>query len=126
MEDVTESILTEVEADCFWCLTKLLENLQDSYTFSQPGIRRQVTKLQDLINRIDCKFIYKTLIFFKASLYEHLQKENVDFMQFAFRWMNCLLTREISGPNIIRMWDTYLVIIINDINSLKKMGFLYF
>lgn len=31
-------------------------------------------------------------------------------MQFAFRWMNCLLMREISVQNTIRMWDTYLVI----------------
>ena len=30
-------------------------------------------------------------------------------MQFAFRWMNCLLMREISVQNTIRMWDTYLV-----------------
>jgi hypothetical protein len=30
-------------------------------------------------------------------------------MQFAFRWMNCLLMREISVRNTIRMWDTYLV-----------------
>ena len=30
-------------------------------------------------------------------------------MQFAFRWMNCLLMREMSVRNIIRMWDTYLV-----------------
>ena len=35
--------------------------------------------------------------------------ENVEFMQFAFRWMNCLLMREISVQNTIRMWDTYLV-----------------
>jgi hypothetical protein len=30
-------------------------------------------------------------------------------MQFAFRWMNCLLMRELSVQNTIRMWDTYLV-----------------
>lgn len=30
-------------------------------------------------------------------------------MQFAFRWMNCLLMREISVKCTIRMWDTYLV-----------------
>lgn len=30
-------------------------------------------------------------------------------MQFAFRWVNCLLMREMSVTNIIRMWDTYLV-----------------
>ena len=44
-----------------------------------------------------------------ASLFSHLQSENVEFMQFAFRWMNCLLMREISVKNTIRMWDTYLV-----------------
>lgn len=30
-------------------------------------------------------------------------------MQFAFRWMNCLLMREISMKCTVRMWDTYLV-----------------
>ena len=31
----------------------------------------------------------------------------MDFIQFAFRWMNCLLMREVSLKNTIRMWDTY-------------------
>ena len=44
-----------------------------------------------------------------APLYSHLEVQNVEFMQFAFRWMNCLLMREISVQNTIRMWDTYLV-----------------
>ena len=30
-------------------------------------------------------------------------------MQFAFRWMNCLLMREMNMRCTIRMWDTYLV-----------------
>ena len=44
-----------------------------------------------------------------APLFAHLESQNVEFMQFAFRWMNCLLMREISVQNTIRMWDTYLV-----------------
>lgn len=44
-----------------------------------------------------------------AALAAHLDSEGVEFMQFAFRWMNCLLMREISVKNTIRMWDTYLV-----------------
>ena len=44
-----------------------------------------------------------------APLSAHLESQNVEFMQFAFRWMNCLLMREISVQNTIRMWDTYLV-----------------
>ena len=44
-----------------------------------------------------------------APLAMHLESQSVEFMQFAFRWMNCLLMREISVENTIRMWDTYLV-----------------
>ena len=29
-------------------------------------------------------------------------------MQFSFRWMNCLLLRELPLPAILRLWDTYL------------------
>lgn len=97
VECLTEEIMEVVEADSYWCLTKLLEGIQDNYTHAQPGILRQITRLRDLINRID------------APLAIHLARENVEFLQFAFRWMNCLLMREISLNNTIRMWDTYLV-----------------
>lgn len=90
-------VLDAVEADSFWCLTKLLDGIQDNYIFAQPGIQRQVASLRDLITRIDEK------------LAKHLEKEGVEFIQFSFRWMNCLLMREISVKNTIRMWDTYLV-----------------
>lgn len=89
-------VLDAVEADTFWCLTKLLDGIQDNYIHAQPGIIRQVSALKDLINRID------------SSLYNHLEAENVEFIQFSFRWMNCLLMREVSVRNTIRMWDTYL------------------
>ncbi|CAM9433266.1 unnamed protein product, partial [Hapterophycus canaliculatus] len=34
---VDEVLLAEVEADVYWCLTKLLDNIQDHYTAMQPG-----------------------------------------------------------------------------------------
>ena len=42
-------------------------------------------------------------------------------MQFAFRWMNCLLMREISVKNTIRMWDTYLVSAIQGLVALIRL-----
>ena len=90
-------VLDAVEADSFWCLTKLLDGIQDNYIFAQPGIQRQVAELRDLTTRID------------AGLAKHLETEGVEFIQFSFRWMNCLLMREISVKNTIRMWDTYMV-----------------
>ncbi|KAG5920018.1 hypothetical protein E4U42_006335 [Claviceps africana] len=91
-----KSVLDAVEADSFWCLTKLLDGIQDHYIVAQPGIQRQVGALRDLTARID------------STLSKHLEQEGVEFIQFSFRWMNCLLMREISVKNIIRMWDTYL------------------
>ncbi|KAL2809292.1 RabGAP/TBC [Aspergillus granulosus] len=90
------SVLDAVEADSFWCLTKLLDGIQDNYIYAQPGIHRQVRALHDLTARID------------STLAKHLEKEGVEFMQFSFRWMNCLLMREMSVQNTIRMWDTYM------------------
>lgn len=90
------NILDIVEADSFWCLSKLLVNIQENYIFAQPGIHRQVLNLKELINRID------------LPLANHLVSEGVEFMQFSFRWMNCLLMRELQIKHIIRMWDTYL------------------
>ncbi|TPX35712.1 hypothetical protein SmJEL517_g01882 [Synchytrium microbalum] len=95
VEKIPLQTIQNVEADSFWCLTKLLDGIQDNYTFAQPGIQRQITKLKELINRID------------GPLALHLQLQGVEFIQFAFRWMNCLLMRELSIKNIIRMWDTY-------------------
>lgn len=91
------TVLDAVEADTFWCLSKLLDGIQDHYIVAQPGIQRQVAALRDLTARID------------AGLAKHLEAQNVEFIQFSFRWMNCLLMREISVKNTIRMWDTYMV-----------------
>ncbi|KAK7744488.1 GTPase-activating protein [Cytospora paraplurivora] len=90
------AVLDAVEADSFWCLTKLLDGIQDHYIVAQPGIQRQVRALQDLTSRID------------AGLARHFENEHVEFIQFSFRWMNCLLMREVSVKNTIRMWDTYM------------------
>ena len=93
---VAPATLAEVEADTFWCLSKLIDSIQDHYTFAQPGIQRMVFKLKELTARIDGK------------LHAHLMEQNLHFIQFAFRWMNCLLMRELSIDLILRLWDTYL------------------
>ncbi|ORY77223.1 rab-GTPase-TBC domain-domain-containing protein [Leucosporidium creatinivorum] len=90
------SVLEALEADSFWCLSKLLDGIQDNYIFAQPGIQRQVKRMRELCERVD------------APLAHHLEDHSVEFIQFAFRWMNCLLMREMSVKCIVRMWDTYL------------------
>ena len=94
---VSDESLQIIEADSYWCLTKLLDDIQDHYTFAQPGLQRMVQRMEELVHRCD------------AELFEHIvERENVQFVQFSFRWMNCLLMRELPLNGIVRIWDTYL------------------
>lgn len=85
-----------IEADTFWCMSKLLDGIQDNYTFAQPGIQLKINQLKELIQRID------------KSLNNHLVSHQVEYLQFAFRWMNNLLMRELPLKGTIRLWDTYM------------------
>ncbi|KAL0818575.1 hypothetical protein ABMA28_009013 [Loxostege sticticalis] len=96
LDKLTEEQRDIIEADSFWCLSKFLDSIQDNYIFAQLGIQYKVNQLKELIRRID------------KPLHEHLQNHGVDYLQFSFRWMNNLLTREIPLPCTIRLWDTYL------------------
>ncbi|MBN3304647.1 TB22B protein, partial [Amia calva] len=84
-----------IEADSFWCMSKLLDGIQDNYTFAQPGIQIKVKALEELVSRID------------EDIHNHFQKYEVEYLQFAFRWMNNLLMRELPLRCTIRLWDTY-------------------
>jgi hypothetical protein len=47
-----------VEADSFWCVSALLDTIQDNYTFAQPGIQRKVLQLRHLVSRVDSKCFF--------------------------------------------------------------------
>uniref|UniRef100_A0A1I8BHI3 TBC1 domain family member 22B n=1 Tax=Meloidogyne hapla TaxID=6305 RepID=A0A1I8BHI3_MELHA len=47
-----------VEADSFWCVSALLDTIQDNYTFAQPGIQRKVNDLRELISRVERSFTF--------------------------------------------------------------------
>jgi len=85
-----------LESDTFWCFSKLLDSIQDNYLFAQPGIQTKVQVLKDIVTRVNNK------------LHCHLQSQQVEYLQFSFRWMNNLLTREVPLRCTIRLWDTYL------------------
>ena len=96
MNHLSQERLDELEADVYWCLTNLLSGIQDHYTSDQPGVQRMVMRLEELVQRID------------ADLCLHLSEMGVQFLQFSFRWMNCLLLREFELPCVVRLWDTYI------------------
>ncbi|XP_038667334.1 TBC1 domain family member 22A isoform X4 [Scyliorhinus canicula] len=95
VSSLPDEVLQNIEADSFWCMSKLLDGIQDNYTFAQPGIQKKVKALQELVSRID------------EQVHKHLKQSEVEYLQFAFRWMNNLLMRELPLRCTIRLWDTY-------------------
>ncbi|XP_021565185.1 TBC1 domain family member 22A-like [Carlito syrichta] len=55
VSSVPAEVLHNIEADTYWCMSKLLDGIQDNYTFAQPGIQMKVKMLQELVSRIDGK-----------------------------------------------------------------------
>merc|ERR1711904_129887 len=96
VDSIEDQVLETIEADVYWCLSKMLSDIQDHYTSGQPGIQQMVLKLEEIVRRID------------EPLHAHLRAQGLDFLQFSFRWMNCLLLREFPLPCVIRLWDTYI------------------
>ncbi|NXA51373.1 TB22A protein, partial [Nothocercus julius] len=95
VSSLPEEVLQNIEADSYWCMSKLLDGIQDNYTFAQPGIQKKVKMLEELVRRID------------EQVHRHLDEHEVKYLQFAFRWMNNLLMREVPLRCTIRLWDTY-------------------
>lgn len=96
MEDLPGEVLVQVEADVFWCLSKLVDDVQDNYTEMQPGVHKIINKMKKLVEQAD------------AGILAHLDALDINFMDFAYRWVSCYLTREFDLFQIIRLWDTYL------------------
>ncbi len=87
--------LLSAEADVFWCLSKLIDDIQDNYTDLQPGVHKIINKMKKLIEQSD------------SEAFAHLDNLEINFMDFAYRWVSCYLTREFSIYQIVRLWDTY-------------------
>lgn len=46
---LSEGGFLEVEADVFWCLTKLVSDIQDNYTEMQPGVHKMLNKMKAIV-----------------------------------------------------------------------------
>lgn len=46
---LSDEILQDIEADTYWCLCKILENIQDYYINNQPGVSDAFAKIKELV-----------------------------------------------------------------------------
>lgn len=94
LDAMPEGALQDVEADCFWCLAKVLSEVADYYTEGQPGLQRAAGLLRVLLATAD------------AELLEGLEAEGVDTAAVVVRWLGCLMVRELPIALCLRLWDT--------------------
>lgn len=91
---LSDSVLDDIAADAYYCFSKILDTIHDQYTHGQPGLRRATNQVSGLLRRVD------------SELAKHLDQECMPMLQICFRWLNCLLTRELPLRAIVRLWDT--------------------
>ena len=95
-KSIPENILKEVEADCYWCLCRILNCVLDNYTNSWPGIQKSFGQMREVINRVD------------PDLLAHFEKEGIDLYHMYLKWVTCLLLRQFSVKIGLRLFDTYV------------------
>lgn len=95
LNKISSSEFEELEADSYWCFKKMMDKIQTNYINGQPGLQAMLEKIQEIIKLVD------------KSLLEKINKFDLKFIEFAFRWINCYLMREFNLKLIIRLWDTY-------------------
>ncbi|KAG5475434.1 hypothetical protein LSCM1_03551 [Leishmania martiniquensis] len=98
LAELPESYLTQVEGDTYWCAGRVLSLLQDNFMPGQPGILRNVRRLEALVRAVD------------PSLISFLEGYGLTVMDGCFQWLHCLLARELPLPMLLRLWDCYLAI----------------
>lgn len=53
-QDIDTAVLAQIEADCYWCTSILIDKIQDYFTADRPGLQRQLSALRHLIGACVC------------------------------------------------------------------------
>lgn len=89
--------INEIEAEVYWLTSYLLNTMQDNYTSSHEGITAMMRHLAAVVQAADPPLYHRMV--------DTLQ---LHFEYFSFRWMNCLLLRELTETQSLLLLDAYL------------------
>lgn len=95
-DTLTGEELEEAEADAFWTFSLVVKSIEDNFIAEQPGILRRIARLEEIVREVD------------PMLSQHLARNGNEFIQFSYRWMNCLLMRELPFPLVVKLWDALI------------------
>lgn len=93
---LAEDTLMAIEADSYWCISKMLEYVVRNYTKGFGGQHEAYSQVQELLFKID------------EELYTHLFKEKIDLFAFSFRCISTMMLRMFNPVVGIRLFDTYI------------------
>ena len=93
---INEETLNNIEADCFWCFSRLMDGIQDVYTRDQPGMHRMIKNLEKVVSATS------------PELNNWIKKEQISYISFTVRWFNCLVVREFRLQHLLRIWDHFV------------------
>lgn len=95
-DSISEQDMATAEADVFWTFSLLLSSVDDNFVAGQPGVLKRIASLENIVKIVD------------PLLQAHLSNNGIQFLQFSYRWMSCLLMRELPFPLVVKLWDALL------------------
>lgn len=102
---------SQLEADTYWCFSIFMDGMKHYHTDNlNVGMEAALHRVRDVVETIDGESIHHAFPSHMPlePLLEHFDREGLMMMQFAVRWMLCLLTREFDISSVSRIWDTYI------------------
>eukprot|EP00930_Biecheleria_cincta_P046635 TRINITY_DN32183_c0_g1_i1.p1 TRINITY_DN32183_c0_g1~~TRINITY_DN32183_c0_g1_i1.p1 ORF type:complete len:574 (+),score=105.93 TRINITY_DN32183_c0_g1_i1:40-1722(+) len=94
IEALPVATLNEIEADCYWCLATVLEEVLDYYIPGQPGLRHATDLLIVELQKSN------------PSLIENFENQGAEIKILTMRTLGCLMVRELPLSTCARLWDT--------------------
>ena len=102
----------EIEADTFWSFYFLMDKIKKVFIREEDendsGIKGKAKILSKLLKLMD------------FSIYNHLEKYNIEFSMFSYRWFILFFSQEFLMIDILRLWDY----VFSEDNKFKKIYYL--
>ncbi|XP_038857499.1 TBC1 domain family member 15-like isoform X2 [Salvelinus namaycush] len=95
MSDLLSPILyvMENEVDAFWCFVSFMDHMHQNFEEQMQGMKTQLIQLSALLRLLDLAF------------WNYLESQDSGYLYFCFRWLLIRFKRELSYPDVLRMWE---------------------
>ena len=95
MSDILSPILyiMQDEAKAFWCFVSFMEHIAPNFHRDQSGMHAQLLVLRNVMRLLD------------PQLHAHFERHDCLNYFFCFRWLLIFFKRELSCPDILRLWE---------------------